>query len=312
MTIARLEKLDLRVLWKHEAHGFTRWLAENLDFISETIGFDLSLVEREASAGPFSADILAEDSQGHPVVIENQLEQTDHDHLGKLITYMSNLDARTAIWITRSPRPEHEKAVHWLNETLPADTAFYLLKVEAYKIGDSDPAPLLTIVAGPSLESKQVGGQKKELAERHLLRREFWTQLLDAAKSKTRLFDRISPGTDNWVGASAGKSGMAYNFVIRMQDAQVELYIDRGKTEENKRIFDALFSKKAEVEERFGTTLEWQRLDNRQSCRIRFLIEGLGLENREKWPKLQEQLIDAMIRFHKALQPLVQAVIIHE
>ena len=106
-------------------------------FISEAIDMELTLVEREASAGPFSADILAEDNQGHPVIIENQLEQTDHDHLGKLITYMSNLEAKTAIWITRSPRPEHEKAVHWLNETLPADTAFYLLKIEAYKIGDS-------------------------------------------------------------------------------------------------------------------------------------------------------------------------------
>jgi hypothetical protein len=199
MPIARLEKLELRELWKHEAHGFTKWLTENLDFVSEAIRVDLSLVEREASVGPFSADILAEDNQGHPVIIENQLEQTDHDHLGKLITYMSNLEAKIAIWITSSPRPEHEKAVHWLNETLPADTAFYLLKIEAYKIGTSDPAPLLTIVAGPSLESKQVGGQKKELAERHLMRMEFWTQLLERAKGKINLFDRISPGTNNWI-----------------------------------------------------------------------------------------------------------------
>jgi hypothetical protein len=306
MPIARLEKLELRELWKHEAHGFTRWLAENLDFISETIGMTLSLVEREASAGPFAADILAEDSQGHPVIIENQLEQTDHDHLGKLITYMSNLDAKIAIWITKSPRPEHEKAVHWLNETLPADTAFYLLRIEAYRIGNSDPAPLLTVVAGPSLESKQVGGQKKELAERHLLRKEFWAQLLERAKTRIKLFERISPGTDNWIGASAGKSGIAYNFVIRMEDANVELYIDRGKAEENKKIFDALLSKKSEVEERFGNALEWQRLDNRQACRIRYLIEGHGLTDQEYWPKLQEQLIEVMIRLNNALQPAVQ------
>jgi hypothetical protein len=126
MQISRLEKVALRDLWKHEAHGFTRWLADNLDFVSEAIGINLNLLEREASAGPFFADILAEDSQGHPVIIENQLEQTNLDHLGKLITYMSNMDAMTAIWITSDPRPEHEKAVHWLNETLPVDTAFYL------------------------------------------------------------------------------------------------------------------------------------------------------------------------------------------
>lgn len=312
MPIARLEKLDLRLLWKHEAYGFTKWLAENLDFISETIDLELSLVEREASAGPFSADILAEDNQGHTVIIENQLEQTDHDHLGKLITYMSNLEAKTAIWITRSPRPEHEKAVHWLNETLPADTAFYLLKVEAFKIGNSDPAPHLTVVAGPSLESKQVGEQKKELAERHLLRMEFWKQLLERARSKTSLFEKISPGTDNWIGASAGKSGLAYNFVIRMQDARVEFYLSRGKAEENKKIFDALQLKKFEVEERFGSMLEWQRLDNKQACRISYLIEGSGLADQDRWPQLQEQLIDAMIRLHKAFNPLVQGINVHE
>lgn len=312
MPIARLEKIDLRTLWKHEAYGFTKWLAENLDFIGEKIGIGLSLVEREASAGPFFADILAEDNQGHPVIIENQLEQSDHDHLGKLITYMSNLDAKTAIWNTKSPRPEHEKAVHWLNETLPADTSFFLLQVEAYKIGDSDPAPLLTIIAGPSLESKQVGDQKKVLAERHLVMKDFWTQLLNITKSKTKLFDRISPGTDNWIGASAGKSGIAFNFVIRNHDAQVELYIDRGKTEENKRIFDALFLKKAEIEERFGSSLEWQRLDHRQSCRIRYLIEGIGLEDRDNWPRLQTLLIEAMVRLHKALQPLIHEINIHE
>jgi hypothetical protein len=134
--VSRLVSVPLREIWAHEATSFTVWLSENLDFISDTIGFELSLVEREASAGPFSADILAEDSNGNYVIIENQLNQTDHDHLGKLITYMSNLEARTAIWVSSNPRPEHEKAVHWLNETLPADTAFFLIKIEAFRIDD--------------------------------------------------------------------------------------------------------------------------------------------------------------------------------
>jgi hypothetical protein len=221
---------------------------------------------------------------------------------------MSNLDAKIAIWITKSPRPEHEKAVHWLNETLPVDTAFYLLKIEAFKIGDSDPAPLLTTVAGPSVESKQIGGEKKELAERHLLRLEFWKQLLESAKPKTRLFERISPGKDSWIATGAGKSGVSYAFVVRMKDANVELYIDRKKTEENKKIFDTLMMKRSEIEGKFGSPLEWQRLDNRRACRIRYLIEGSGLENRDNWIKLQEQLIDSMIRLHKVFHPLIQSV----
>lgn len=170
----RLEKVPLRGIWPNEARDFTTWLAENLDFLGEALGLSLSLVEQEAAAGIFSADVLAEDADGNPIIIENQLERTDHDHLGKLITYLSNLDAKTAIWITSDPRPEHEAAIHWLNQTLPADVALYLVKLDAYRIGDSSSAPLLTVVAGPSPEAKQIGGQKKELAQRHVLRLEFW------------------------------------------------------------------------------------------------------------------------------------------
>ncbi|MBU0495128.1 MAG: DUF4268 domain-containing protein [Chloroflexi bacterium] len=221
--IGRLEPVPLRELWRHEARDFTSWLVENLDLLGETLGMDLSLVKQEAAAGPFSADILAEDDDGNPAIIENQLERTDHDHLGKLITYLSNLNAKTAVWITSEPRPEHEKAVHWLNEALPVDTAFFLVKIEAYRIGDSPPAPLLTIVAGPSPEARQIGEQKKDLAEHHLLCLEFWRQLLEQANEHTDLHARISPSTKSWIGAGSGKGGVRFNYAIRMNDAQAEL-----------------------------------------------------------------------------------------
>ncbi len=308
MPISRLEKLPLRELWKHEAHGFTKWMAENLDLVSDAIGIQLSLEEREAPAGHFSADILAVDANGNPVVIENQLEQTNHDHLGKLITYMSNLDAKTAIWITSDPRPEHERAVEWLNETLPADTAFYLLKIEAFRIGGSDPAPYISIIAGPSQVSRQVGDERKELAERKQTRKDFWNQLLKFARAKTHLFDRINPTDDHWLSASSGIGGFSYNFVVRRDDSQVELYIERGNPEDNKRIFDSLFQRKTEIENRFGETLDWQRLDNRKGCRIRHLIKDYGFDDKEHWPQLQEKLVDAMVRLHKAIQPVIQSV----
>jgi len=301
-NIARLEKVPLRELWKHEAHGFTRWLAENLDYISEVLENQLTFIEREAAAGPFSADILAEDELGNSVVIENQLEQTNHDHLGKLITYMSNLDAKIAIWVASDPRPEHEKAVHWLNETLPADTSFYLLKIEAYKIGNSDPAPKFTIVAGPTKEGKQIGSTKKDLAERHLDRYEFWKQLLEMAKHKTNLLERLSPSYDYWISTGAGTSGIAYSLVIKKHDSQVEYYISKNNAEENKHIFDTLFKKKEEIEKRFGEPLEWQRLDQRIACRICYVINGIGLEDKDNWNNLQEKMIDAFIRLQSAIQ----------
>ena len=305
MDIGRLKKVPLRELWKHEARSFSLWLAENLDLLNEVVALNLTLLQREAPAGLFSVDILAEDQNGNVVVIENQLEQTNHDHLGKLITYMSNLDAKIAIWISSNPRPEHEKAVHWLNETLPADTAFYLVKVEAYQIGGSVPAPLFSIVAGPSPESKEIGEKKKELAERHVLRLEFWKELLAKAKVKIHLHDKVSPSTDNWCSAGAGKSGLAYSYVIRMEDAQVEFTIDRGDQQENKRLFTKLFEKKNEIESTFGAPLDWHQLEDRRVCKIQYVMEGYGLEDKEHWESLQEKMIDSMDRLYKSIQPYI-------
>ena len=308
MNISRLQKVPLRELWKHEAHGFTHWLADNLDLLGEKIGFNLTFVKREASAGPFSADILAEDPDGNSVIIENQLEQTNHDHLGKIITYLSNLDAKTAIWITSEPRQEHEKAIHWLNEMLPADTAFFLIKLEAYQIDGSFPAPMFTIVAGPSPASKQIGDQKKELAERHVMRLEFWKQLLEQVKTRTPNFTNRSPTKDNWISVGAGKIGFSYGYVIRMDDAQIELYIDRGNAEINKSIFEEFFNKKDQIENAFGRPLNWQRLDKKQGSRVCFIFDKGGLLNKDKWPEIQKQMIDGMVEFQKAIQPVINQV----
>jgi len=302
MQIARLQSVDLRDLWSNEARDFTTWLGENLEFLGQTIGLDLSLVEQEAAAGAFSVDVLAEDASGQPVVVENQLERTDHDHLGKLITYLSNLDAKTAVWITSDPRPEHEQAVHWLNEVVPADTAFYLVKVEAYRIGDSSPAPLLTVVAGPSAEAREVGGQKKELAERHVARLAFWKRLLEQAKQKTQLHARISPSKENWISTGAGKSGLSLNYVVLMSNTRVELYLDCGEAQENKRMFDALVLHKSDIEGTFGDQLEWQRLDERRASRISYVLSGGGLRDKDDWAAIHDKMIDAMVRLENALR----------
>ena len=307
MHIDRLKRIPLRELWAHEARDFTTWLSENLDLLGETLGIpQLTLVQREAAAGVFSADILADDGQERLIVIENQLEGTNHDHLGKLITYLSNLDAKIAVWVTSAPRPEHERAVHWLNEILPADMAFYLLQIEAYRIGDSAPAPKFTVVAGPTREARQAGEQKKELAERHLLRMEFWKQLLERARVRTQLHARRSPSTDNWISTSAGRGGFEYNYAIRMEDAQVEVYIDRGDAEQNKQIFDALYEHKTEIEAAFGEPLEWQRLDVKRASRVRLLLADGGLLDQQHWSEIQDRMIDAMIRLERAFKPEIQ------
>jgi hypothetical protein len=303
--IGKIERIPIRDIWRNEARGFTGWLFDNIEVLAEELDIGLSSIDKEKSVGSFSADIVAEDTTGNSVLIENQLEKTDHDHLGKILTYISNLEAKTAIWISSNPRPEHERAIEWLNEA-GVDVDFYLVKIEIYKIGESEPAPKFTIIAGPSEKSKAVGKEKKELAERHKKRLDFWKMLLERSKEKTKLFSNVSPSIYSWIGTGSGKSGLTFNYVVTYRYGQVELYIDRGKDseEENKKIFDQLYKDKDEIEKSFpfGEKLKWQRLDDRRASRICKTFEYAGLNDKEKWEKLQDDMIDTMIEFHKAFK----------
>jgi hypothetical protein len=166
--IGKITRVKLRDVWKHEALDFTKWLEDNLDVLSEIINVKLANVERERDAGDFIVDLVAEDENGEPIIIENQLERSNHEHLGKILSYLTSLGAKIGIWIVSDARPEHITAISWLNESTAA--SFYLLKVEAIRIDDSKPAPLLTLIVGPSEEGRMIGVKKKEIAERYEIR----------------------------------------------------------------------------------------------------------------------------------------------
>ena len=300
-TIGTIERVHLRQVWPHEELDFTPWLQEHIDALGDVLDIPLASAEREQAAGPFSVDLLAEDDSGNPVVIENQLEKSDHDHLGKLLTYLVSFDARAAVWIVADPRPEHVNVVNWLNESSAND--FYLVKVEAIRIDHSNPAPLFTLIVGPSPEARQVGKTKKELAERHHIRRDFWESLLERAKQRTRLHLNITASTDNWISTGAGKAGLVYNYVILQHSGRVELSIDTGATEENKAIYDRLLAKRERIEEAFGQELDWDHVEGRRSCYIRYHLEAGGYRDEEEWAAIQDAMIEAMIRLEEALRP---------
>ncbi|MCC5828225.1 MAG: DUF4268 domain-containing protein [Phycisphaeraceae bacterium] len=307
--IGKIARVALREVWKHEALDFTRWLEENIEVLNDILNLNLINVEREKAAGSFSVDLVAEDENNNPVVIENQLEKSNHDHLGKLITYLTAFDARTAIWIVSDPRPEHINAIAWLNESNSA--SFYLLKLEAIRIGDSVPAPLLTLIVGPSDESRHVGKTKKELAERHRTLLNFWEGLIDHAKTKTRLHANLTPGKDNWIGTGAGVAGLVYNHVLTRDGPAVELYIDRGRgnEDETQETFERLHSAKEAIERDFGGILEWQQVEGRRACRIRKMLNFSNWrEDPDKWPEVYAAMVDAMIRLERALKPHIQTL----
>ncbi len=304
--IGKIKRVALREVWKHEALDFTQWLQDNIDVLNEVLDIDLSNPEREQSAGSFNVDIVAEDDSGDPVVIENQLEKSDHNHLGKIITYLVAIGAKTAIWIVADPRPEHVSSINWLNESSSAN--FYLLKVDAIKIGESPPAPLITVIVGPSEESKGFGRTKQEMAERYFIREKFWTKLLDCSKLKTKLHSNISPSKHNFISTGAGIQGLAFNYVVRKNSADVELYIDRGKDceETNKDIFNQLFEHKDAIEEKFGEPLNWQMLEGKRACRIKKHITIGGYRDDEKWADIHDQMIDYMIKLEQSLRPFIK------
>lgn len=303
--IGKIEKVPLRNIWKHEAKDFTSWLQQNIDVLNQFLDFQLSNVEREQSTGNFNVDLVAEDESGNPVIIENQLEKSNHDHLGKVVTYLAAIGAEKAIWIVSEPRQEHIRAVSWLNESTSAE--FYLFKIEGIKIGDSPPAPLLTLIVGPSEEVREAGAAKKEYADRHHYRKRFWTLLLERAKTKTKLHANISPNIYSWVGTGAGIGGVSYIYVIGQHEAKVELYIDKDKEDgkENKELFDRLFKQRGKIEAVFGGELSWERLDTKRASRVAKHYLNLGYKDEEKWEELADKMIDGMIRLEKALSPFL-------
>ncbi len=249
----------------------------------------------------FEVDLLAEGPNGDYVVIENQFGKSDHDHLGKLVTYLTNYEAKTALWICEDPQPEHIEAIDWLNKNTPPDVAFYLIRLEVFQIENSPPAPHFSIVSQPSKQIKEAGAMTGELAERHVKRLEFWRQLLEKSREKTDLFSNVSPSKECWLTTGAGKSGLGYVYVILMDSARIELYIDTGDANKNKKIYDELHKKKQEIETDFGEELEWQRLDDKRASRIAKIVTNRGLKDIDDWPSIQDKMIDAMVRFEKAL-----------
>jgi hypothetical protein len=305
--IGKLERVALREVWKHEALNFTQWLQENIDVLNSALDINLVNVDREQAAGSFSIDLVAEDEGGGTIIIENQLEKSNHDHLGKLLTYLTAMAAKAAIWIVSDPRPEHVAAITWLNES--SNASFYMVKVEAVRIGDSPAAALFTLIVGPSDESKGVGVTKKEIAERHHIRKRWWTQLVERSAKITKLHAHITPGEYSWLGTSSGVRGLNLNYVVTQDWRGAELYIDRGKDSEaeNRAVFDQLAARKSEIEASFGGPLSWEGLEGKRACRIRISLHDGGYQASEaNWPALQDTIIHAMDRLEKAVRPYLK------
>ncbi|MBP2898783.1 DUF4268 domain-containing protein [Escherichia coli] len=265
---------DIRSVWEHEAKDFTPWLADNINLLGAELGMDIELITTEHGIGAFSLDIYGKEvNTGHSVVIENQLEATDHSHLGQLITYASGADAKIVIWISREVREEHRKAVDWLNQVSSEDIHFFAIEIQAITIDGSLPAPFFNVKASPNewgkaqkaIASGGIGTKTQKRTYYH----EFFTKFLAELKQRKPHFTNAkSVGYDGWFGFSSGKTGYIYNATFRSgKRFSCELYIDTPNREVNKAKFDELIQYKYEIEAALGD-LSWERLDDKKACRI--------------------------------------------
>ncbi|MEE1125583.1 MAG: DUF4268 domain-containing protein [Acutalibacteraceae bacterium] len=302
MNLGRLQEIsDLRKVWVHEALNFTPWVAENIELLGDAVGLDISVEEIESSVGDFNVDIYAsETGTDRKIIIENQLEDTDHDHLGKLITYAAGKGADVIIWIVKHAREEHKAAIEWLNNHTDEKIGFFLCEIKLFQIGDSKIAPSFSVVEKPNNWAKEI---KKTTAtnptKQH--RMEYWQAFNDYAfkdRDFAKLFNMRKPTTDHWMSFSIGSSACCIG-VTQIQKRSaigVELYIN-----DDKELFKNLFLHKTEIETDMGMLLDWRELPERKASRI--LVEkNVQLGNREKWTEQFVYIMDVLIKMKKAFK----------
>lgn len=221
---------------------------------------------------------------------------------------MSNLGAKQAVWIVKEARPEHQNAVEWLNQLLPADTNIYLVRVQALRVGDSAPAALFTLLAGPSAAGKQVGAAKKEVAETNMLRFNFWTALTEKYQNRGDFFANVSPNYTSWISTGSGKATLLYVNTITLDHSRIEFQFYGNTPEKNKEYFDMIAARKDEIERAFGAKLDWYRMDDMITSKILYTLPGPGLRMAEEWDNIQNQLVETSYRFRAAMQPFVDAL----
>ena len=315
IELSKLERVDLRGVWPHEAQDFTPWLASNIDSLADVLGLDLDVLTEEADVGPFSLDILAHDlGSDRQVVIENQLEGTDHDHLGKMLTYAAGYDAHVVVWIAKEFRPEHRAAIDWLNHRTDTDTAFFAVEIEAWKIGDSHPAPRFNLVAFPNDWQKEIArnadGGGGGLTDRQRRYRDFFQELIDVARDQHRLTNARKGQPQNWYHFPSGYAGVPYSAsFIRGREASIELYFDRGDKHRNRLLFDDLIQRREQIEVNLGYGLVWDPIEHAQACRIGVRREGTIDDGPEVLREIQEWMIDRLLSMHTVFQPHLDEIL---
>lgn len=303
--LGTIKKVDLKSVWPHEALDFTKWLAEesNLALLSEAVGMDLELREVESAVGSFRADIYAADTAtGAKVIIENQLEDTNHDHLGKIITYAAGKGAQVVIWIVRHARDEHRQAIEWLNAHTDDEAAFFLVEIEVWSIGDSLPAPRFNVVEQPNEWARAVKASEG-MSETDKIKLAYWTRYREVAEATPEFMKEFSPrkpAKNHWSTLSCGSSAYHMALLIDTQGGRtgIEFYVP-----DDKEIGHRAIANVAIFEQRLG--LKAKVFDATKASGIRLYKTGRAVRTQQdKWDDFIKEQLGWALEMKKIIREL--------
>jgi hypothetical protein len=313
--LGRLQRVELRDIWQSEAQDFTPWLAreDNLALLGETLGIDLELEAVEQNVGPFRADILCKDTLSDRwVLVENQLERTDHTHLGQLMTYAAGLDAVTIVWIAARVADEHRAAMDWLNEITDTEVRFFALEVELWRIGDSPAAPKFNVVSKPNDWSRSTSEAKRKTASEDVsatkaLQLKYWQSLNAMIDGRDGPLKTRSGRPQHWQNYSVGRSGFRLTASVNSFENRIraELFM---YSEDAKAFFHLLLREKSQIEAELGETLHWDELPERKGARISISRDGCDFTAIDDWPRQHEWVAQSLEKMHHVFSSRIKAL----
>lgn len=311
--LGRLEKItDLRTVWNGEASDFTPWLAqeENLKLLGETIGLDLDLDQQEKAVGPFRADIVCKETITDTwVLVENQLERTDHNHLGQLLTYAAGLDAVTIVWIADRFTDEHRAALDWLNEITGDDINFFGLEIELWRIGNSAIAPKFNMVSMPNEWVKTITanrrGDRGEISPTQQFQLEYWQALVRRLEDTGSFLRTRKPRAQRWLNTGIGRGGFVISAFANTRDNRIGIQLVIQK-EDAKAYFHLLQQEKESIEGEIGDELEWRELPTKQRSIITLHKKDFDPNLRSQWTQQHAWLQEKLEAFYKCFAQRVK------
>ena len=306
--LGRLRKVALRECWEREDSDFTPWLAgeDNIALLGETIGIELEVQQEEASVGPFRADILCRDTASNEmVIIENQLERTDHSHLGQTLTYAAGLDAVTVIWIAARFTEEHRAALDWLNRITHEEFRFFGIEIEVWKIGNSEPAPKFNLVAKPNDWSKTVkesSGRTGALTGGQTAQVEYWTSFGIHLQEQDARFRPPKPYPSNWMNWGLGRTGLHMLVIVNAKELLVGVEVE---SRSHPTWFQKLLDDRDVIESELGFSLDWEEKPGNKHSRLS-IRKKLNSRDRETWPTAHAWMFKHMDAVDKVFRPRVK------